>query len=37
VAINITGPCDDQAVLHHEMGLTPSMKSGLKWASAETD
>src|SRR5690606_27247950 len=22
VAINITGPCDDQAVLHHEMGLT---------------
>src|SRR5690606_3156570 len=23
VAINITGPCDDQAVLHHEMGLTP--------------
>src|SRR5690606_25142108 len=24
VAINITGPCDDQAVLHHEMGLTLS-------------
>lgn len=22
MAINITGPCDDQAVLHHEMGLT---------------
>jgi len=27
VAINITGPCDDQAVLHHEMGLTPAVRS----------
>jgi hypothetical protein len=24
VAINITGPCDDQTVLHHHKGLTPA-------------
>src|SRR5690606_17206741 len=27
VYLNITGLCDDQAVLHHEMGLTPIRRS----------
>lgn len=40
MAINITGPCDDQAVLHHEMGLTQDLgisESGLRRWMAQAD